>query len=135
MTLAIADAIRNSMLDEITAAIDAGVSGGFLRVYDGVQPAKAGTVTNLLAEMTFSVTSFLAATGGSMTANAITDETSAPAAGTATWFRIVDSSGAFVCDGTVTVTSGGGDLELNTVTISVGLVVSVTSCVLTAGNA
>jgi len=54
------------------------------------------------------------------------------AAGTAGWFRVLDSteaagSGLGVVDGTVTATGGGGDLTLNTTTISVGVDVEVTS--------
>ena len=123
--------LRNNMLDEITALIDAGTNG-LLRIYDGSRPATGGTATTLLAELTFSATSFPAASSGAMTANAISDDTSANAAGTATWFRIVDSASGHVMDGDVG--TSGSDLNLNTTTISVGLNVSVSSMVLTAGN-
>jgi hypothetical protein len=38
-----------------------------------------------------------------------------------------DNSGDAIMDGTVTVTGGGGDLELNTIAISIGLTVEVTA--------
>jgi hypothetical protein len=74
--------------------------------------------------------SFAAASGGTVTANAITQDSSADASGTATWFRIVDSDGTFVLDGDV-----GTDLVLDDAAIVAGGTVSVTSLVVTAGNA
>lgn len=133
MALGFVVALRNNSLDEITTLIDAGAGAGLLRIYDGTRPATGGTATTLLAELTMTDPSFPAASSGAMTASAIADDTSANAAGTATWFRITDSTGAAVVDGDVG--TSGSDLNLNTVTFSIGLNVSVTSLVLTAGNA
>lgn len=135
MAIGYATALRNNMLDEITTLIDAGAGAGLLRIYDGTKPAVCGTATTLLAELTMTDPSAGAASGGVWTASSITDDTSANAPGTATWFRIVDSNGVCVLDGTVTVTSGGGDLELNSVSISTGQNVAVTSMTITEGNA
>lgn len=133
MALGFNATLRNNMLDEITALIDAGTTGGYLRIYDGTRPATGGTVTTLLAELQFSTTSFPAASSGSMTANAITQDSSANATGTATWFRIVDDTGTFVMDGDVA--GSGADLNLSPgVSITTGQVVSVSSFILTAGN-
>ena len=134
MALGLITSARNNMLDEITALIDSGTAG-FLRIYDGVRPATGGAATTLLAELTMNTTSFPAASSGSMTANAITADSSANASGTATWFRITDSAGNAVVDGSVGTTSSGEDLELNTTTITSGVEVSISSLVLTAGNA
>lgn len=132
MALGFVATLRNNMLDEITALVDAGASNGFLRIYDGARPATGGAVTTLLAELDMSDPSFAAAAAGVLTANAITDEASAPASGTATWFRLVDDSGTAVIDGDVG--TAGADLNLNTVAIVAGLSVAVTSMVITAGN-
>ena len=132
MALGFSTTLRNNMLDEITALIDAGAGAGKIRIYDGTRPATGGTATTLLAELTFSVTSFPAASSGAMTANSITDDSSANATGTATWFRIVDDSNTFIFDGDVG--TSGSDMNLNSTSISTGQVVSVTSFVLTAGN-
>ena len=126
-------AARNNMLDELTALIDAGTAG-LLRIYDGTQAATADTAVSgqtLLAELTMSATSFTAASSGAITANEITPDSSA-VAGTASWFRIVDSAGNAVIDGTVG--TSGSDLNLNSVDITNGINVEVTSLVLTAGN-
>jgi len=125
--------LRNNRLDEITALVDAGTGGGFLRIYDGARPATGGTATTLLAELTFSVTSFPAASAGAMSASAISDDTSANATGTATWFRVVDDVAGHVMDGDVG--TSGSDLNLNSVSINSGVNVSVTQFDLTAGNA
>jgi hypothetical protein len=135
MALGFTVTARNNRLDEITALIDAGTAGK-LRIYDGARPANADTAVGaqtLLAELTMNATSFPAASSGSMTANAITDDSSANATGTASWFRIVDSAGNTVVDGDVG--TSGSDLNLNTVSITSGVAVSVTSLVLTDGNA
>lgn len=132
MALGMASGLRNARLDQITAKVDAGAGAGKLRVYDGVRPATGGTATTLLAELTFSDPSFGAASGGTLTASAITADASADATGTATWCRVVDSAGTFVFDGSVG--TSGADFNLNTTSITAGVQVSCTSCVLTEGN-
>jgi len=133
MAIAYSTALRNARLNQVTASVDAGSGAGLLRIYDGTRPATGGTATTLLAELTFSDPSFGAASGGVLTASAITQDAAANATGTATWFRVVDSAGTFVMDGNVG--TSGSDLNLNSTSISTGVAVSVTSFVLTEGNA
>lgn len=136
MVWAFNNTLRSNRLDEITAMIDAGTINptGTIRLYDGAQPAKGGAATTLLAECEYQLPSFPAASGGTMTANAVTAEASAPNAGTATWARMVDRDGNFVMDGTVTATSGGGDVEIDNVVIAAGQQVNVTTVQFTDGN-
>ena len=123
--------IRNVMLDAITTR--AGASA-LLRIYDGSRPATGGTATTLLAELTCNATFAPAAASGVLTLNAITQDSSANASGTATWFRIVKSDGTtFVLDGSVG--TSGSDLNLVTTTIVATQPVSITSFVITEGNA
>lgn len=131
-TIALSSTIRNTRLNAITTVIDGGGGAGLFRIYDGSRPATGGTATTLGAELTFSATSFPAASGGAMTANTITDDSSANASITATWFRVVSSAATFVMDGNVG--TSGQDLNLNTTTITSGVRVAVTSMVLTDGN-
>jgi len=133
MAIAYSTALRNARLNQVTASVDAGSGAGLLRIYDGTRPATGGTATTLLAELTFSDPSFGAASGGVLTASAITQDAAANATGTATWFRVVDSAGTFVMDGDVG--TSGSDLNLNSTSISTGVAVSITSFVLTEGNA
>lgn len=130
MALAYATTLRNTRLDAITTAVGA---SGFLRIYDGTRPATGGTATTLLAELTCNATFAPAAASGVLTLNAITQDSSANASGTATWFRIVTSGSTFVIDGNVG--TSGSDLNLVTVTIVITQPVQVTSFVITAGNA
>ena len=132
MSLGYDVAIRNGRLNLTRDAIDAGVGAGLLRIYDGARPATGGAATTLLAELTMSDPSFPAAAAGVQTASAITSDPSANATGTATWFRLVDSTGTFVYDGDVG--TSGADLNLNSVGITVGIAVAITSLVNTAGN-
>lgn len=129
MALAYSTSLRNAMLDEITTAIG---SNGLLRIYDGSRPASGGTATTLLAELALSATAAGAASSGALTLSAITQDSSANATGTATWFRIVTSGGTFVIDGSVG--TSGSDLNLTTTSIVSGQPVSVTSFVITEGN-
>ena len=119
------------------AALCALCNGGKLRIYDGSQPADANTAVTtqvLLAELTFSATAFGApAPSGAApsrkqvaAANAITDDSSADATGTAAWFRVVKSDGVTVVfDGSCG--TAGADLNLATTSIVAGDDVSVTS--------
>lgn len=136
MALGFTAVLQRNRLDEITALMDAGAGAARLRIYDGSRPANADAAITgaLLAELDFSVTSFPAASGtpGAMTANAISDDASADATGTASHFRIVDDSTGVIMDGDVA--TSGSDLNLNSIAIAVGIRVSISSFVLTAGN-
>ena len=132
MALAYSTTIRNEMLDRITANVDLQAGAGLLRIYDGTRPATGGAATTLLAELTFSVTSAPGAAAGVLTANAITQDASANATGTATWFRVVDASATFCVDGDVG--TSGSDLNLTTTSIVITQPVSVTSWAITEGN-
>ena len=123
--------IRNTMLDSITTRAGA---GALLRIYDGARPATGGAATTLLAELTCNATFAPAAAAGVLTLNAITQDASANATGTATWFRIVKADGTtFVLDGNVG--TSGSDLNLTTTAIVITQPVSVTSFVITEANA
>lgn len=132
MALGIDVAVRNSMLNAIRDAIDAGAGAGLLRIYDGSRPATGGAATTLLAELTLSDPCAAGASSGVLTFSAITTDSSANATGTATWGRIVTSAGAFVLD--CSVGTSGTDVILNTASIVSGASVSVTSATITAGN-
>lgn len=131
MTISIATAQRNAALDALTSAIGA---SGRLRMYDGTPPANANTAlsgNNLLADLPLSATFAPAASGGVLTASAITT-TNAALTGTASFFRLTTSGGAAVIQGSMGLS--GQDLNMNTLSIVAGGPVAVSSLVLTAGN-
>ncbi len=127
-----AAASRNLALN---AAFDP-LNSGFLRIYDGTQPTDADTALGaqvLLAELTLNATAFAAASAGSKTAGAITADSSANATGTATWASLVKSGGVRATDTVMDMSVGtsGANLNLNSVAISSGATVSVSSLTVT----
>lgn len=122
--------LRDAMMDAITT--HAG-NAALLRIYDGSRPATGGTATTLLAELTCGTPFAAASVNGVLTLGAISQDASANATGTATWFRIVKADGTtHVMDGNVG--TSGSDLNLTTTSIVSGQPVSVTSFVITEGN-
>lgn len=131
MALGFSATARNAMLDALTTVAGSSCK---LRFYSGTRPATGGAATTLLAELTCNATFAPSASGGVLTLNSITSDTSADATGTATWFRIVKSDGStHVLDGNVG--TSGSDLNLNSTGFTVGVTVAVSSFTITAGNA
>lgn len=133
MALAFAAATRNGWLDNVNTLLNAGAGAALIRIYDGTRPATGGAATNLLAELTCTDPAAPAAASGVLTFSAITQDASANATGTATWFRMVDSAGTFVLDGNVG--TSGSDLNLTSTSIVATEAVSISSATITAGNA
>jgi hypothetical protein len=122
--------LRTAMMDAITTRAG---NAALLRIYDGSRPATGGTATTLLAELTCGTPFAAGASSGVLTLGAITQDASANATGTATWFRIVKADGTtHVMDGNVG--TSGSDLNLTTTSIVATQPVSVTSFVITEGN-
>lgn len=133
----ISNAAALAACDAVVDLIDGGASNGYIEIRTGSQPANpdAAATGTLLATLNCSDPAFGDAAddtpGGKATANAITDDSSADATGTAAWFRAYDSDATAIIDGDVTATGGGGDMELNTVSIESGATVEVTSWTVT----
>lgn len=125
----VAVARRNEMLDAI---ID-NFNSGFLRIYSGTRPTDADTAlagNTLLAELAYNATSFAAASGGVLTANAITSDSSADATGTASFARAFASNGTTALMD-LSVGTSGTEVVLNTVSIVSGAVVSCSAHTIT----
>lgn len=120
--------IRNSLADLVVDALDSGAgspSNGVLVFTVG------GSPNTEVATLQFGLPAFGAAAAGTATANAITADPDA-SGGTIAAFEARDSSGQMKFQGSVTATGGGGDITLNSVTISAGQTVSMTSLTYTA---
>ena len=124
----LANATVNGQADDLSTRLNS----GYLRIYNGTQPATADTSIGaqvLLAELTFSATAAPAAVNGLITFNALTADSSANATGTPTWFRAVQSNGTtVVMDGSVG--ASGCNLNLSGLTggqIIIGGTVSISS--------
>lgn len=111
-------ATRNALADLIDDRVNAGAGPGTL-VFQTAADAEVATLT-------FSDPAFGAAAAGVITAAAIASDTSATG-GTITKARFFDSNALEVLQCSVTATGGGGDIELNSVIVSAGQSVSVTS--------
>ena len=120
---------RNAQLDNLTAQLNS----GFCDIYAGTKPTDADTALSgntLLASLPFGATAFAAASAGAAVANAITDDTSADATGTASFARCFASNHTTaIADLTVGV--GSGELQLNTLSIVSGVLVEITALTFT----
>ena len=118
--------LANAMADALAALLD----DGYLRIYDGTQPATADTAITtqtLLAELRFDSPAAPAASAGILTFNAITDDASANDTGTATWARMLQSDGTTaVMDGSVGE-SYSFDVTMGDTSIVATQTVSITS--------
>lgn len=132
MTISYVAAVRNAMLDVLTTEVGA---SGKLKIYDGTPPVNASASLSgntLLAELTLASTLAPSASGGVLTFDTITSDSSADASGTATFFRITTSGGTVKAQGSVG--TSGADLNLVSTSISAGGTVGVASMAITEGN-
>ena len=119
---------RNAELDALAPL----ANSGYIRIYTGGIPATPETAVSgtLLAELQFNATAFGAAAAGVITANAITQDSSADNTGVAGTYRALKSDGTTALwDGTVS--TSGADLNLNSTSINSGVAVSISSLTVT----
>lgn len=120
MAITHSTAVRNALADLVVDALDSGFIE--FQTSGGDEVATCG----------FGSTAFDAAgssggnSDGVATANAISDDTDATG-GTITKFELQGSDTTAIVFGSVTATSGGGDIEISSTTIAAGETVSVTS--------
>lgn len=134
MTIQLSTAVRNARLDTIESTIG---TSPVLKIRTGAAPANVATADagTVLATLNLPSDWMAAAASGAKAKSGTWEDTVADAAGTAAHFRIYDSGGTAQIQGTVTITGGGGDLELDNTNIAVGQDVVITGFTLTDGNA
>jgi hypothetical protein len=115
MAVTLENNARNAACDAIVDLLD----GGTIEIQ--------GADNTVLAVLTFGTPAFGAASNGVATAEAITQDSSADATGTAAKFVCKASGGTAVFSGTVTASGGGGDMELVTTSITATQPVQITS--------
>lgn len=133
MGLGINQTVRESRLQIIIDALDAGASNGYIQFYDGTQPATGGAVTTLLATCDLSDPCGTIS-NGQLTFNPILDDSSVDATGTITWCRFYDSDGNFIMDADCGNSASSAVVKFNVLNVQAGGVLSITSTVLTEGN-
>jgi hypothetical protein len=126
--LSITNAAASAMCDALVDRIDSG-GAGTLRIYAATRAVTTDTAVGaqvVLATLTFGATAFGAASNGVATANSITQDSSADATDTASWFRIFNN-GQTTAQMDGNVGTSASDLILNTVSIVTGAVVSISA--------
>lgn len=128
--------LSNNVVNPQADALSDLADNGYLRIYDGTQPATADTAIStqvLLAELRFNATAAPAASNGVLTFNAITQDSNANNTGTASWFRALKSDGSTALfDGAVG--TSGSDINIATTAIVAGAIVGVSSFVYTVNK-
>lgn len=123
------DAFANALLDWIGDHFD----GATLEFRTGAAPGANNAATGtVLASMTLPTPAMAAAASRAAAKNGTWQDPVANATGTIGHFRITSASPAGrVWEGTVTVTGGGGDITVNTLSANAGDVVTITAVNLT----
>lgn len=127
-------AVRNALLDAIETAVG---TGAILRIRTGAAPANCAAADSgtVLATLTLPSDWMAAASAGAKAKSGTWEDLVPDNAGTAAHYRLYASDGTTCHEqGTVTVTGGGGDLTLDTVSITTSPV-SITTWSYTAPNA
>lgn len=123
--------VKNARLDAVETAIG---TSPVMKIRTGAAPANTGSADTgtVLSTITLPSDWMAAANAGSKAKAGTWEDTSADDTGTAGHFRIYASDGT-TChiQGTITVTGGGGDLELSSTSIVAGGTVTITSMVFT----
>lgn len=134
MAIQLSTAVRNAMLDAIESTIG---TSAVLKIRTGAAPANVATADSgtVLATLNLPSDWMAAASSGSKALSGSWTDSSADATGTAAHYRIYASDGTTAhLQGTVTATSGGGDIELQNTSIAAGQAVTITSFSLAAAN-
>ena len=133
------DALKNAMLDTIDGQVGA---AGKLQIFahtatPTIDAADAGTK---VADITMGATMMAAAAAGAISKAGDTwSDTSADATGTANYFRVKTSAAGTgasttIMQGTVGLSAGTFDLELDNTSITAGQTVTVSAFTITGGN-
>jgi hypothetical protein len=134
MALQLSTAVRNARLDAIETTIG---TSPILKIRTGAAPAACATADSgtVLATCNLPSDWMSAASVGSKALFGTWQDTSADNTGTAGHFRIYDSGGT-TChmQGTVTATSGGGDLQVDNTSFAAGQQFVISSFTLTDAN-
>lgn len=118
MGFTLENSVRQDMNDAQVDTLDVGGGTAIMRICDAAL---------VLSEHNLSNPAFGASVNGVATANAIAADAAANNTGTADNCKWYDRAGTLRFTGTVTATGGGGDIELNSTSITAGVQVSITA--------
>lgn len=132
MAVQLSTSVRNAMLDAIESTVG---TAPILKIRSGAQPANcaASDTGTVGATMTLPSDWLAAASSGAKALSGTWQDASADASITAAHWRIYDSGGS-TCHLQGSVGTSGADLNLDSVTITAGQSVTITSFTLNAAN-
>ena len=123
MTLDTKQTTANALLDQFDTLFPA---GSILELRSGAAPgAGAAAGGTLLASITLPATPWAAAAAGAKAKNGTWQDASADATGTAAHYRLRNAGDTHRIEGSITATGGGGDLTLDSTSITAGQVVTI----------
>jgi hypothetical protein len=119
---------NNNFKNDVLDSFDATFNSGTLTIRTGASPgagnAASGTV---LATITLPADAFAAAVAGSKAKQSTWEDTSADASGDAGHFRLTNGAATRVVDGDITVTGGGGAMEVDSIEFTAGQSFTITA--------
>lgn len=119
--------LQNRQADSVGSDLDS----GFIDIYTGAQPAaNAAPTGTLLVSCALAADAYAAAVAGVAAKNGTVAGT-AVANGTAGYAQQRNAANTRWMYGSVTATAGGGDVELDTTTIAIDDVISITTSTIT----
>ena len=120
--------LKNSTADDLLDRYDTHFpQNSILELRSGSPPGAENAATGtLLVSITLPATPWAAASGGSK-AKSGTWQNTAAAAGTIAHYRLKNAGDTEREEGTVTLTSGGGDMEVDNTSVQIGQQVTVTT--------
>jgi len=121
MAITLSTSARDVSVEAISDLVDVG-GAGTLEIY-------TDSFGTLIAELTFSDPAFGGASSGVVTANSITQDTSANSTGTMGAFQFLNGEGSPLLSGSVS--ASGGDINFNTTSVIEGDTIRVSSMTLT----
>jgi hypothetical protein len=126
-------AVSTAVVTAINNAINGGAGDGTIKFYNAPMPATTATgiTTQTLLGTCACADPAGVEAGGTLTFSAIDNDLSADATGTAAWVRIADSTGTVVMDLDVTVTGGGGYVQMASTSITAGGPIAFSSFTIT----
>ena len=133
MALRFATITRDGMIAAIKTLVDAGSGPGKVEIRTGTQPATPNTAAtgSLLATVLMDDPSFTGPVTGVITAAGFPNTDPADADGTAGWFRMLDSDGNAIIDGSCSGSGGGGNMLIDNPNLLTGQVFSINSLTIT----
>ena len=125
--------VNDALIHDLLDSIDATFNSGVMEIRTGTAPGAGNAATGtVLATLTLPVDAFNAAASRQKTITASFQDASADATGTAGHYRLRNSAGTRVIEGSVGV--GSGELQLSTLSIVAGGPVTVTAFTLQFTN-